>query len=74
LNGEGNTVGKNEAEKFLPQAERKAIFLALVQAQDAGADVARSRKETAERFAITERQIRTIEQEGIDREWPPLGQ
>ena len=65
---------KKETEKFMPLAERKAVFLALVQAQDAGANVARSRKETAERFAITERQMQRIEQEGIDGEWPPLGQ
>ena len=74
VNEEGDTMVREEAEKFMPQAERKAIFLALVQAQDAGANVARSRKETAERFAITRRQMERIEQEGIDGEWPPLGQ
>jgi hypothetical protein len=73
-NEEDDTMGTKEAEKFMPQAERKAIFLALVQAQDAGANVARSRKEIAERFAITERQMKSIEQEGIDGEWPPLDQ
>jgi hypothetical protein len=74
VNEEGDAMVKKEAEKFMPQAERKAVFLALVQAQDAGADVARSRKQIAERFAITERQMQRIEQEGIDGEWPPLGQ
>jgi hypothetical protein len=66
-------MAKNEANWPLPRAERQAIFLALVQAQDAGASVAQSLKEVSQRFGITEQQLKRIEQEGIDGQWPPLG-
>jgi hypothetical protein len=48
------------------------IFLALVQAQDREVGVARSRQLIASRFGVSEDQIRRIEDEGIDHEWPPL--
>jgi hypothetical protein len=54
------------------EPQRKEIFLALVEAQDRRMSVVASRKEVAGRFSLTERQIRRIEQEGIDNEWPPL--
>jgi hypothetical protein len=56
--------------KELPVQERRSIFLALVEAQDAGG--AGSRKVILERFAITGRQLRKIEREGLDAEGPPL--
>ena len=56
----------------LPEERRKEIFLALVEAQDAGTAVAQSRREIAERFGISEGQVRKIEQEGLDGGWPPL--
>ncbi len=65
---------KNEGERFLPTTERKTIFLALVEAQDGKMGVVRSRKEIAEQFGISDRQLKRIEQEGIDGEWPPLGE
>ena len=49
------------------------VFLALVEAQDAKLTVPSSRKMTAERFGLTEQQVRSIEREGLDGEWPPLG-
>ena len=55
---------------FEPQG--KQVFLALVEAQDRRMSVAASRKEVARRFGLTERQVRQIEQEGLDQEWPPL--
>src|SRR5262245_47770612 len=60
------------ADRTLSQDERKAIFLALVEAQDGGMDAARSREVIAERFAISQQQVKRIEAEGIDAEWPPL--
>jgi hypothetical protein len=48
------------------------IFQALVDAQDQEMGVARSRKVVAERFGVSESQIKEIEQEGLDRQWPPL--
>jgi len=65
-------MAKQEAEKPLVEAERKAIFLALVEEQDGAANVLQSRKTIAERFSITERRVRRIEQEGLDAGWPPL--
>jgi hypothetical protein len=48
------------------------IFLALVEAQDQEMSVSQSRRYISERFGITETQLRGIEQEGLDRQWPPL--
>lgn len=56
----------------LTEPRRKEIFLALVEAQDHEVGVAQSRKLIAERFQISESQVRDIEREGIDQQWPPL--
>ena len=48
------------------------MFLALVETQDQDVGVARSPRLIAERFGLTEGQVRQIEQEGLDHEWPPL--
>jgi hypothetical protein len=56
----------------LPEARRKEIFLALVDAQDTEMPVDVSRKVVAERFGVSEDQVRQIEREGLDNEWPPL--
>ena len=66
-------MAKQEASRRLSEDERRAVFLALVAAQDMGAGVVRSRKEVAEQFGISDREVRRIEQEGIDAGWPPLG-
>ena len=34
--------------------------------------VPQSRKAVAERFGVTEQQVRRIEQEGLHGSWPPL--
>ena len=56
----------------LAEPQRKQIFLALVEAQDQRVDVQKSRKLVAEQYGISERQLREIEEEGLDQEWPPL--
>ncbi len=56
----------------LPEARRQEIFLALVDAQDHEMPVAQSRTTTATRFGITEAQVRLIEREGLEKNWPPL--
>jgi hypothetical protein len=43
-------MARREADRALLEEERKAIFLALVQAQDGEVGVTRSRKEVTERF------------------------
>ncbi len=52
--------------------QRRAIFKAVVEAQDNGAGVAASRTAVADKFAVTEDQVRDIEREGMAQQWPPL--
>ena len=63
---------KHDAENSLAEPRRKEIFLALVSAQDHEMSAEQSRRFIAERFGITESQVRHIEREGIDNDWPPL--
>ncbi len=63
---------RKTAEEAPPEARRKEIFMALVEAQDLGEGVAHSRKVVAERFGLSESQVKMIEEEGLDHEWPPL--
>jgi hypothetical protein len=58
--------------KRLTLEERREIFLALVETQDVISDVPRSRQMIAKKYAITEATLRQIEEEGIERQWPPL--
>jgi hypothetical protein len=62
------------AMKRLTLAQRQEAFEDLVRAQDAGLPVARSRQMVAEKYDITEEQLRAIEDEGLDNEWPPLSE
>ena len=65
-------MSDGQAEESLTEPRRKEIFLALVDAQDHEMTVAQSRKLIAERFGLAEGQVRDIEREGIDNQWPPL--
>src|SRR5262245_49515674 len=56
----------------LPEERRKEVFRALVEEQDRELGVGRARRTVAARFGLTEAQVRRIEQEGLDGEWPPL--
>ena len=56
----------------LPEDRRKEIFRALVEAQDQEMSVPQSRKLVAQRFGVTEAEVRQIEREGMDGLWPPL--
>ncbi len=61
-----------DREEAPPEARRKEIFQALVEAQDQDMGVARSRKVIADRLGITESLVKKIEEEGLQLEWPPL--
>ena len=61
-----------QRDEFLSEARRKDIFSALVESQDRKMTVAESRKEVAKRFGLSLSQVRKIEEEGLDNEWPPL--
>jgi hypothetical protein len=60
------------AAKRLTIAQRKEIFSALVALQDQGLNARQSAEQARQTFAITEAQLRSIEEEGIEKEWPPL--
>ena len=64
------TQGKDDGG--LPEENRREIFLALVDAQDHGQGVAASRQLIAERFGLRDDQVRKIEREGLDHQWPPV--
>jgi len=59
-------------DKSLSEDQRKEVFLALVDAQDHDMGVQKSRQLVAARFGLSEQQVRHIEREGLDNEWPPL--
>src|SRR2546423_1092814 len=63
---------ESKMSSAIPDDRRKTIFLALVTAQDEGQRVAQSRQSVAKEFGVTERQVRLIEQEGLNEGWPPL--
>jgi len=65
-------VPHQHLDTSLTLERRMAVFLALVEAQDLRLTVRESRRVTAERFRLSEQQVRRIEQEGLDGEWPPL--
>jgi len=65
-------MSEHETELPLAEPQRKELFLALVDAQDHDLSVAESRRLIAQRFGVSEQQVRQIEREGLDNGWPPL--
>ena len=53
---------------------KKEIFSHLVATQDTVTNVRKSYEMVTEHFAISEEQLRQIENEGLDNEWPPLSE
>ena len=61
--------------KRLTVQQRREIFHALVSTQDLGMmSVAQSREHVSKQFEISDAQLKQIEEEGLDNEWPPLNQ
>ncbi len=61
--------------KRLTTQQRQEIFHTLVATQDLGLmTVAQSVQYVMKQYDITEAQLRQIEDEGIDKEWPPLNE
>jgi ribonuclease HII len=58
--------------KRLTVDQRREIFHAIVTTQDTVPDVPKSRQMVMKQFHITEATLKQIEDEGIDRQWPPL--
>ena len=67
---EESSRSKHEGERLLPKRRRQEIFVALVAAQDGGASVAESRKLVAQRCRVSEKDVRAIENEGVEEGWP----
>jgi hypothetical protein len=65
-------MSQGQVDEPLSEARRKEIFLALVEAQDRALSVPQSRKVIAEQFGISEQDVRRIEAEGLEGQWPPL--
>ena len=65
-------MSPEEAGDGLTETKRKEIFLALVEAQDQEMSVSQSRQLISERFGVSDAQVRDIEREGLDNQWPPL--
>ena len=63
---------QDNGSQQIAEDRRKEIFRAIVDAQDQQIDVAESRKMAVERFGVSESQVRIIEREGMDNNWPPL--
>ncbi len=60
--------------KRLTMQQRQEIFHALVSAQDVVHNVRKSYQMVTEKYEITDKQLREIEDEGLDKEWPPLSE
>jgi hypothetical protein len=61
--------------KRLTTQQRQEIFHTLVTTQDLGLmTVSQSVQHVVKQYDITESQLRQIEDEGIDKEWPPLNE
>ena len=61
--------------KRLTIQQRREIFRALVDTQDRGTmSVADSLKHVVDEHEISEEQLRQIQDEGIEKEWPPLNE
>jgi hypothetical protein len=59
--------------EVLTEERRREVFAALVAAQDGGLDVSASRRKVAAEHGLTSKRVEKIEREGLDAEWPPLG-
>jgi DNA-directed RNA polymerase sigma subunit (sigma70/sigma32) len=61
--------------KRLTLQQRREIFHVLVTTQDLGMmTVPQSREHVSKQFEITDAQLRQIEEEGLEKEWPPLNE
>jgi hypothetical protein len=61
--------------KRLTLQQRRDIFRSLVTTQDmAVMPVSQSRQTVMKQFEITDSQLRQIEDEGLEKEWPPLNE
>ncbi len=60
--------------KRLTVQQRREIFQNLVEQQDHGLSVPESRDRVIQLYKITDAQLKQIEDEGVEKEWPPLNE
>jgi hypothetical protein len=61
--------------KRLTVQQKQVIFHALVTAQDSRTmTIADSKRQVADQYAISDDQLEAIVEEGVDKDWPPLGE
>jgi hypothetical protein len=60
--------------KRLTLQQRRDIFRDLVATQDLGMPVRRSYQIITEKYELTDAQLKQIEDEGLEKEWPPLNE
>jgi hypothetical protein len=61
--------------KRLSLQQRRDVFHALVTTQDLNLmSVSESRQHIEKQFDITDAQLKEIEEEGLENEWPPLNE
>ena len=70
--GNEDSADEQQPADTLTVERRRAIFRAIVETQDGGTNVADSRLAVAEKFAVSETQVKSIEREGLENQWPPL--
>lgn len=51
---------------------RRAVFVQVVESEDSGLVPSEARQKAAAAYGITVEQVRKIEEEGIEKTWPPL--
>lgn len=56
----------------IAEATRMSIFEKVVELQDNGAAPPDARRQVAELFGVTSSEVKEIEEEGIEKSWPPL--
>jgi hypothetical protein len=60
-------------ETSLDEPRKRELFVALVAAQDEGLGVKASRETIAARFGVDAETVVEVEEEGLDKRWPPFG-
>jgi hypothetical protein len=62
------------AIRRLTKQQKRDIFRELVSVQDSGNAVRKSRELMMEKFEISDNQLKEIEDEGLEEQWPPLNE
>ncbi|MSU77726.1 MAG: hypothetical protein EXS16_06485 [Gemmataceae bacterium] len=60
--------------KRLSTEEKKEIFSHLVATQDEVHNVRKSYELVTDHFDISEEQLKAVQEEGLEHEWPPLSE